>query len=67
MGRGKNEHFADNESWPGNIVWQACLQLGRCDEIAEYSTTSKDDILRALREGGNLESYVERRPEVGRF
>jgi len=45
--------------------WQACLQLGRCDEIAEYSTTSKDDILRVLREGENLESYVERRPEVG--
>jgi len=48
------------------IVWQACLQLGRCDEIAEYINISRDGILHALNEGRNLESYIEKGPEVDR-
>ncbi|KAL9594717.1 MAG: hypothetical protein Q9219_006881 [cf. Caloplaca sp. 3 TL-2023] len=41
-------------------------RIGRCDGIAECINTSKDGILLALYERGDLESFIEKEPEVNR-
>lgn len=43
------------------------LRVGRCDGIAECINISKDGILLALYERGDLESYIEGEIEVDRF